>query len=323
MAADLTPVPDASTLAGAAVLPAWHRDVAALDEAWADRAAATLSLLARSDQHMVQANAKGSDGERNALAYASLLDRMKGLEEETLQGEKKPWVNAVLGKLPGATQKRPLVDRMNALMQDRFQLIDGTRQRIHGLREALDMRAKADEQAMELLEDIPRLEALARHRAQETRQELAAVDATQDFARFRDVQLRHRQAQRLPEVLLAVRHQLQNAVMMGAPLRDAVDGYLHIEELNQTNFELTFGAHVSNLAVLQGMKKSALNAQTSAAAMKMLPALLPASEHNPGKEGGSSFSRAQSSSSLKEQLEHRRGEPKEASSLPRIRIRKI
>lgn len=289
------------------VLPPWHRDLSRIDPAWADAAAKVVALFSQSDILMVQANAKGKDGEQTALAYGALLSQMKQLEEETMRRGKESWIDNIHRKLLG--RKVPLVERMEQLMRNRQLLVSATRQRIHGLREALDMRQRADDDAMGLLEAIPALEEKARHMVLQCSETLAGVSAEESFPQFREAQLNARDAQRLPSLLLGVRQQLQNAVLLGAPLRDAIDGFLHLEELNQTNFELTFGAHIGNLATLQGMQKSSINAHAAASALVMMSSL--------SKEGGSSFAGPNSrrAHQLLEKLGERRAEP-EISNRP-------
>lgn len=276
------------------VLPVWHADVAKLDPQWADEAAEVLSDLSLSDQQMVKSNAFGSDPDKATMAYGLLLKQMTQLEEDTVKRDNAGWLDNLHRKLLG--DARPLVDRMEELMRNRNLLVSAARNRVNGLRGALDLREDVDARATALLDRLPDIEQAARDNAESATQALAEITEDADFSAFRTAQLQDRAAAKLPGVLLGVRQQLQNAVLLGAPLRDSIDQFLHVEEMNQSRFEISFGAHISNLAVLQGMQQSARNSQAASDAIEQLPY----------REAGSSFN--PSSSGILDKVKQRRGQ---------------
>lgn len=259
-----------------APLPLWHRDVALLDKDWADEAASTLALLSNSDFSMAQANAIGAQGSGVSVAYSLLLSQMQQLQQDTVkENEEKPgnWLSDSWDGFVNIFNKKapPLVERMEKLLQNRKTLVDSTRQRLRGLQDALDQRAQVDERAMVLLSNLPDLEKRAIEAHEAATNALAGTDENEAFEVFRRRQLEHRSAEKVPQALRMVREQLQNAVMMGAPLRDTIDQFIDIEQHNQNQFELSFSVHASNLAVLQGLQQSRKNAAASELVIKALP----------------------------------------------------
>lgn len=259
-----------------APLPLWHRDVALLDKDWADEAASTLAQLSNSDFSMAQANAIGAQGSGVSVAYSLLLSQMQKLQEDTVkENETKPgnWLSDSWDGFVNIFNKKapPLVERMEALLQNRKTLVDNTRQRLRGLQEALDQRAEVDERAMVLLSKLPDLEQRAIEAQEAAAHALANTNEEEAFEVFRRRQLEHRSADKVPNTLRIVREQLQSAVLMGAPLRDTIDQFIDIEQHNQNQFELSFSVHASNLAVLQGLQQSRKNAAASELVIKALP----------------------------------------------------
>lgn len=276
---------DAHALEAESPLPLWHKDVAALDPTWADEAAKVLDLLSRSDYGMVKSNAIGGQGA--AASYSQLLEQMQLLQEDTIRDQnKKPsgwfmstWDSAMAPRLMSFTRARlpflrdevSLVDRMEALLRDRKTLVDNTRNRIHGLQFALEQRAEVDDRAMSLLAKLPELEEKSRVALDQATTDLADTPEDASFDVFRKNQLVHRSAAKVPQALTMVRDQLQNAVMLGAPLRDTIDQFISVEEGNQSQFEVSFSVHVSSLAMLQGMTQSKRNAEATQTIIKALP----------------------------------------------------
>ena len=258
-------------------LPLWHKEVAVLDPVWADEAAGVLDLLSRSDYGMVQSNAIGGQGEGSAAAYSKLLLDMQSLQEDTVKDQNKKTSNWLVStwdavkKTYSFRDNGSLVERMEELLRARKELIDNARNRMHGLQSALDQRAEVDDRAMDLLAKIPELQSKAEVSLEEATLVLAQTPEGAEFEVFRRNQLLHRSAEKVPHALTLVREQLQNAVILGAPLRDTLDQFISIEETNQSQFELSFSVHVSNLAVLQGMQQSKRNASATQDVIKALP----------------------------------------------------
>jgi hypothetical protein len=277
MSIHLTKLPVPSDAAPApSPLPLWHKDVAAVDASWANEAAAVLELLSGSDYGMVQSNAIGGQGEGAAVSYSRLLDQMQSLQEDTIKDQNRKSSGWLVSAWDSFKQSNPfrdpsLVDRMETLLRDRKQLIDNARNRIHGLQSALDQRAEVDDRAMDLLASLPQLQERARQALDQATIDLAGTPEEASFELFRKNQLLHRSAAKVPQALNMVREQLQNAVILGAPLRDTIDQFISVEETNQSQFEVSFSVHVSNLAVLQGMTQSKRNAAATQAVIKALP----------------------------------------------------
>ena len=288
------PTPSDAPEAAPAPLPLWHRDVAAIDPEWATEAAGVLELLSSSDYGMVQSNAIGAQGAGSAIAYSNLLKEMQALQIDTVKEQNRPppgwmkntwdgFVSMMLSVAGGDAGS--LVVRMEKLLRDRKDLVENTRNRLHGLQTALDQRTEVDDRAMALLAQLPELEVKANQALEVATQTLSETPEAEKYEVFRKNQLDHRSAQKVPQALAMVRQQLQNAVMLGAPLRDTIDQFIDIEQTNQNKFELSFSVHVSNLAVLQGLQQSKRNAAASETVFKALPlpefVALPAPEATP------------------------------------------
>ena len=274
------PTPSDAPEAAPAPLPLWHRDVAAIDPEWATEAAGVLELLSSSDYGMVQSNAIGAQGAGSAIVYSNLLKEMQALQVDTVKEQNRPppgwmknsWDGFVSMMLSVAGGDAPsLVVRMEKLLRDRKDLVENTRNRLHGLQTALDQRTEVDDRAMALLAQLPELEVKSNQALEQATQTLAETPEAEKYEVFRKNQLDHRSAQKVPQALAMVREQLQNAVMLGAPLRDTIDQFIDIEQTNQNKFELSFSVHVSNLAVLQGLQQSKRNAAASETVFKALP----------------------------------------------------
>jgi uncharacterized protein YhaN len=261
------PVPSDAPEPDRAPLPLWHRDLAVLDRPWADEAATVLDLLARSDQDMVQSNAIGAAGQDAALAYSSLLVQMKSLQDDTVADQNKRsagWLATRWDGLKGMfITQDPLPQRMEEFLHNRKTLVENTRNRLHGLNAALDLRGEADERAMELLARIPELEEKALQALEQSTLALAQTAEDEKFEVFRKREMEHHSAKKVPRALAIVGDQLRNAVMLGTPLRNTIDQFIEIEQENQNKFELSFSVHVSNLAILQGVQQSKRNADAS------------------------------------------------------------
>lgn len=272
--------------------PLWHKDLAAIDQEWADEAADVLGLLSSSNYSMVQSNAIGAQSAASGVAYSNLLREMQRLQDETVKENNEKPGNWLASSWDGLVSKfsktEPLVVRMEKLLRARKILIDDARNRLNGLQAALDQRSMVDERAMVLLEKMPAIEERVKADLERTTQALAEVGEDQPYEVFRRIQLEHRAIERMPNALMTVREQLQNAVMLGAPLRDSIDQFVEIEQNNQNQFEISFNVHASNLAVLQGLQQSRKNAQASELVIQALPlpkfAALPAPEKAKSQE---------------------------------------